>query len=229
MNFSEYKSEQKIRVHCFVNEDLYQGYRDSLHVKIEKIFSYSESKKILSALDFAESIEYFHNGLTKKQYLIHPLRVANIILDHIEDVSSNLLILTLLHNILEVSKVDVLKIKNLFGEKIYKSISLLTVDRSKQWDKKYKKLYYDNLNSADKIVPIVKVFDKLDNIYLLCMNPSANIRKMYVDELILHVTLLLSKYTPQVFDIFKSAINFSIKDGYIPLDKLMSEHDLQKY
>ena len=226
MNFSEYKNEQKIRVHSFVNEDLYQKYIDSLYLKVEKLFSCADSKKILSALDFAESIEYLHSGMTEKQYLIHPLRVANIVLDHVENVSADLVILSLLHNILEVSKVDVLQIKKLFGEKICKSISLLVVDRSNQWDKKYKKLYYDNLSSADEIVPIVKVFDKLDNIYLLCTNPSENIRKMYIYELLSYVTVLSSEYAPQVFEILKSAINFSIKDGYIPLDKLMSDYDL---
>ena len=82
------------------------------------------------------------------------------------------------------------------------------------------------MSSADEIVPIVKVFDKLDNIYLLCTNPSENIRKMYIDELLSYVTVLSSKYAPQVFEILKSAINFSIKDGYIPLDKLMSDYDL---
>jgi hypothetical protein len=49
---------------------------------------------------------------------------------------------------------------------------------------------------------------------------------MYIDELLSYVTVLSSKYAPQVFEILKSAINFSIKDGYIPLDKLMSDYDL---
>ena len=193
---------------------------------MSKNFSKENTKKIFKTLSYSENIEYFHQGLNKNQYLIHPLRVAHTIIENVKNIDVDLLVLALLHNLIEVSKISNLELENLFGKRILESINLLTVDRSKQWEKKYKKIYYENLNNADDIVPIVKVFDKLDNIYLLCTNPNEKIRNMYVNELNLYVISLSIKYIPQITDSFKEAIKFALKDGYIPLDKLFLQYDL---
>ena len=226
MNLSEYNIQQKIRVQAYSNNEYYLNYKKNLFNIVNEKFKSKESKKILSALHFSESLEYFHNGLNKNQYLVHPLRIANSILESFEKISGDLLILALLHNILEVSKISTSEISNFFGKKISEFIVLLTVDRNRQWDKMYKKTYYEDINNAEEIVPIVKVFDKLDNIYLLSTNNNEKIRNMYISEIEEYVIPMAEKYVPSVSNILKCAADFSNKDGYISLDELLLKYSV---
>ena len=58
----------------------------------------------MDALTFSCSLEYFHEGLSKESYLAHPIRVALLALKYIDFASSDSVILALLHNLYEVTK-----------------------------------------------------------------------------------------------------------------------------
>ncbi len=227
MNLEEYEMQQKIRIEAFYNTDFYLIYKNKLLDSINKKLKHDEKIKVFSAIDFSESLKYFHDGLNKLQYLIHPFRVANLIFEKNISVSADLISLALLHNVIEVSKITNKKIINSFGKKLFDAINLLTVNRKQQWERIYKKEYYDKINNSNEIIPIVKVFDKLDNIYLLSTNKNDKVRSMYLDELEQYVIPLAKKYVPSVLKTLESAINYSNNDGYISIDDLMLKYCVQ--
>jgi len=70
-----------------------------------------------------------------------------------------------------------------FGKCIADQIKILTVDRDVQWDKSYKSGYYNKLMQASHSARVVKIFDKLDNLFLLGLNPDASVREKYLAEI----------------------------------------------
>ena len=138
MDLSEYELQQKIRIEANYDSNYYSEYKRNLSNFIDKNFSKEDEEKILAALKFSENLEYSHHGLSKNQYLIHPIRVANTILEKKENISRDLLVLGLLHNVIEVTDITIKEIQDTFGKKISDAINFLTVDRKIQWEKNYK-------------------------------------------------------------------------------------------
>lgn len=133
--------------------------------------------------DFACNAEYNHPGLSKEQYLSHPLRVAKLALDELDDPTIPLVATCLLHNLKEVSTDAFNSFSQSAPREISQAIEVLTIDRNRTNDKSYIKSYYDLIAEAPNFVGIVKVFDKLDNMFLLCLNSDASIRNTYIEEI----------------------------------------------
>jgi hypothetical protein len=70
----------------------------------------------------------------------------------------------------------------MFGSRISNQIDLLTVDRDLQWNMDYKENYYKRLMKSPISARIVKILDKLDNLFLLGLNPDASLREKYLLE-----------------------------------------------
>ena len=99
--------------------------------------------KLRNAFVLAKNLRYNHGGKADNKYFFHTLRVASMILFWgKKEVKNDLLVLALLHNCFETTKVKDQFIENLFGKKIIDEINLLTVNRKSQWDKIYKANYY---------------------------------------------------------------------------------------
>jgi (p)ppGpp synthase/HD superfamily hydrolase len=149
-------------------------------------------KHLAYAFEFAKAIKYHHVGLTSDIYFSHPLRVAAlaILLSDTEHVETG--VLAILHNVLEVSDVSLDMLSAAFGIAISNQIQALTVDREFQWDSAYKKNYYEQLMQGPISARIVKILDKLDNLFLLGLNPDAILRSRYlaeIEEFILPMTV----------------------------------------
>lgn len=142
-----------------------------------------ERKRLAHAFRFAKELKYHHVGLTSEIYFSHPLRVAalTILISGAQDAETG--ILGVLHNVLEVSDVSVETLSDTFGSGVSIQIEALTVDRSVQWDKTYKKCYYNNLLAGPLSARVVKIVDKLDNLFVLGLNPEASVREKYLDEI----------------------------------------------
>ena len=147
-------------------------------------------------IDFAFGIDYKHVGLRSLAYLMHPLRVAILNLENAEFPSKNGFVLALFHNVLEVSTFTLPRLEELFGKTIAESIEILTVDRTRQWDWSYKQSYYNGILQSQDWVGQVKIVDKLDNLYMLCLNPDAQIRDKYLTEVERWVIPMAEKLLP---------------------------------
>jgi hypothetical protein len=87
-------------------------------------------------------------------------------------------------------------------------IQKLTVDRSKQCDIDYKENYYEIISCSEEM-SVVKILDKLDNLYGLSSNPSKEIKLLYLHEIEKFVLPLASTFTPKLVDIMDNLIIFN--------------------
>jgi (p)ppGpp synthase/HD superfamily hydrolase len=142
-----------------------------------------EREHLAHAFRFAKAIKYRHVGLTSDIYFSHPLRVAGLAILISGAKKSEIGVLAVLHNVLEVSDVSVNGLSETFGSGISNQISALTVDRDVQWDKGYKAGYYNQLMQGPLSARIVKIVDKLDNLFVLGLNPDASVRSRYLAEI----------------------------------------------
>lgn len=168
------------------------------------------------ALEYAQSIDYNHPGQTKEIYLAHPMRVAILYMYFVKPVDTDGAITALLHNTLEVSNVDSSNLVCEVGINVAKAVEMLTIDRKQQWEKKYKEGYYAQLEAGPRFVRAVKVIDKLDNLFLLCLNPSDEIRGMYLKEIETWVIPLAEQTLPTIVNYLQDLVADNRRIGYRP-------------
>ena len=174
-------------------------------------------KSINFTIGFAQKLKYNHDGLSKSAYFAHPMRVASLALKYNKPFNLNLINLCILHNIYELCHVESEEVKFNFGIEIDKYISILTVDRKVQWKKSYKKMYYSKIVNSGKIPSVVKVLDKLDNIYLIGNNPSAKIRRLYIKEIYDYIIPIANKRIPILEKTLIEACKIAEIRGFNPI------------
>jgi (p)ppGpp synthase/HD superfamily hydrolase len=142
-----------------------------------------QRSRLAQAFRFAKEINYHHVGLTSDIYFSHPLRVAALAILLSDEQNAETGVLAVLHNVLEVSDVSVATLSETFGSDISSQIETLTVDRNVQWDRTYKAGYYDKLLAGPTSARVVKIVDKLDNLFVLGINPDVSLREKYLAEI----------------------------------------------
>lgn len=190
------KYERKLRLDALKNEG--KGVTTHFLEVLNKEFKGDDFQKILSAYNFAITIDYDHVGLSSDAYLIHPLRVSEMVIRLSYSLEVDFVIIALLHNVLEVGDVDIMQLQDKFGGRVARSIQTLTVDRDMQWDEEYKKEYYSCINNGYKGMKVVKVIDKLDNMFMLGLNPDAEVRAKYLGEINMYVIPMAKKVLPHL-------------------------------
>ncbi|MGA8028004.1 MAG: hypothetical protein WB992_12750 [Bryobacteraceae bacterium] len=171
------------------------------------------------ALRFAMATEYRHPGQSSETYLAHPLRVGTLYLEHSPGPCPEGLTLALLHNVLEVGRVERLALEEEFGIWLVKALELLNVDRGQERDAGYKEVYYSRIGEAERHVGEVKVLDKLDNLFLLCLNPDKAVRENYLAEIEQWVLPLAARRVPGVLDSMRALVEDNRARGYRPLEE----------
>jgi len=141
------------------------------------------SDSIMPFYRLACNIDYTHPGLNKGQYLSHPLRVATLALEELQNPSFQVVATSLLHNLKEVSIYSFNALSSSMPSEICQAIEVLTIDRARAHDSDYLTSYYDLISCSPDFVGVVKVLDKLDNMFMLCLNSSRLTRDKYIDEI----------------------------------------------
>jgi (p)ppGpp synthase/HD superfamily hydrolase len=167
---------------------------------LSQAFKGGDFEKIIEAYNFATTIDYDHVGLSSDAYLVHPLRVSEMVIGLSQPLEVDYVIIALLHNVLEVGGVDIAVLQDKFGISVSDSIKTLTVVRELQWDEKYKQEYYERINSGYEGMKIVKVIDKLDNMFMLGLNPNEQVREKYLHEINTHVIPIAKKVLPHLVE-----------------------------
>ena len=143
----------------------------------------AQRDRFAHAFKFAKEIKYRHVGLTSDIYFSHPLRVAALATLVSGTQDAGIGVIAVLHNVLEVSDVSVDVLSENFGVEVSNQIEALTVDRDLQWDRAYKESYYSKLMACPLSARVVKIVDKLDNLFVLGLNPDASVREKYLAEI----------------------------------------------
>jgi (p)ppGpp synthase/HD superfamily hydrolase len=207
--------ERSIRISALQNPNPAQ-LRTLLEFKLES----AEITDVGDWINFAFDIEYQHPGLDPLAYLMHPLRVAVLYLNNITIPSTEGVILALLHNLLEVSTFTPAAMEELLGKSIAENIETLTVDRKKQWDWSYKESYYDRILHSHEMVGQVKIIDKLDNLYTLCLNPDDEIRQRYLAEVERWIVPMSKKLMPASVELLIDLVKETRNTGYRPINAI---------
>lgn len=142
-------------------------------------FQKSEKLLIRKALDFAKLA---HNGQKRDEgtpYIMHPLRVANILMDEVAAMKSDLICAALLHDVIEDCGITMKELKNNFNESIAYMVKLLTKDPSIE---NHKRVYFETIMSSTDQVKLVKVCDRLDNLRSLRFSSNKSKMRRYVSE-----------------------------------------------
>jgi len=133
------------------------------------------------ALDYAKTLDFSKSAL-KSSYLSHPIRVADFLLRIDPSVSSAALVTAILHNLPETTSVPLVEIERSFGAAVSSGIGALLVDRKVSFSA-IQKNYYARLRAAGKEIMLIKLLDKMDNLFVLCLNPDEAVRRDYIAEI----------------------------------------------
>ena len=125
-------------------------------------------------LEIITNFNYNHNVLNKKTYLAHVLRVTKMSLLAQPKMAKELIILSMIHNIFEATNMNELELLNYFDNKTIERVKILKINREKQNFNSYLTTYYSAIKDSHISVSIVKIIDKIDNIFTLCLNPNLN-------------------------------------------------------
>jgi len=180
-------------------ENLWQLLKQGLGKKV--------SLELDSVRNDVERIQFSHLGLDKSDYFLHVLRVASLagILNNDFPVSS--VKVGFLHNIYEVTSMETLKTVNQYGSQIEKIIVSLKIERDFQNDQKYLSKYYKNIRNLPENLGIIKILDKLDNLYTLNFAASPLVKVRYLDEVRNYVVPLCNDVAPQLLEVLNDTID----------------------
>ena len=170
-----------------------------------------DQKKIHDFYRLLLRFEYSHPGLDKLAYMAHPIRVARLYISYCENFRIETLKLALAHNLLELTGLDEEDLKQDSLKPISHMIKKLTVDRPRQWDWDYKRNYYEQISISSEM-SVVKVLDKLDNLYLLSNNPNREIKFLYLDEIEKFIMPLANTFIPKLEGIISDLVIFNKKE-----------------
>jgi len=128
--------------------------------------SESQLRKVNRALVYAKSLESTDpNHPSMRAYFAHPLRVAQLALQLLDQPSAEIVAMGLLHNVFEVSGLtegDLLEAG--FSERLAIGIRLTTIDRKQQYDEAYLAKFYARIQAFGEDLTLIKCVDKLDNL-----------------------------------------------------------------
>lgn len=128
--------------------------------------SESQLRTVNRALAYAKSLESTDpNHPSMRDYFSHPLRVAHIAFQLLEQPSAEIVAMGLVHNVFEVSGLtegDLLEAG--FSERLAVGIRLTTVDRKQQYDELYLAKFYGRIQAFGDDLTLIKCVDKLDNL-----------------------------------------------------------------
>lgn len=156
---------------------------------IEKASVYMKEqdlKQIREAYDFADQA---HKGQVRKSgepYILHPLTVADIVLDMHMDVTS--IVTALLHDVVEDTTVDLETVREKFGETCAMLVDGLTKlekirfqSREEQQNENYRKMFV--AMAQDIRVILIKLADRLHNMRTLKFQSEESQRRIAYETL----------------------------------------------
>ena len=171
-----------------------------------------KEKNILEALNYAKNLNFSKNHL-KSSYLSHPLRLASYLIKIIPDIHSDYIVIALLHNVPETTEITIEELKTTFNETISSGIDTLVIDRAAHFPS-IQKNYYKAIFSKGTALIMVKLIDKIDNLFVLGLNPDDEVRKNYIQEIREELLPFASNYNPLLGKYLDELLTETAQLGY---------------
>ncbi|PIS34672.1 MAG: hypothetical protein COT37_01510 [Parcubacteria group bacterium CG08_land_8_20_14_0_20_43_9] len=134
-------------------------YLDSLEVE--------NRRRAFRAMDLAEEQHAGQFRSSGVPYIIHPIRVALVLVEEAGIDDNDLLCAAFLHDVIEDGRIGVVQLSNLFGPEVARLAEALTrhrpIGESEEEKMENKKKKAQEIGGADERVRIIKLCDVLDN------------------------------------------------------------------
>lgn len=156
-----------------------------------EVLSADEVANVLLVYKFVKELDYERHG-SYENYMNHLLRMCNLCIELCNEYSEELFVTIMVHNVLEVTNISLEELSEVVGKKVANYIHTLTVDRTREWDPAYKLMYYTDI-AQSTICACTKIIDKIDNLFLLEINPDERVKKIYINEIEIHVIPMAAK------------------------------------
>jgi (p)ppGpp synthase/HD superfamily hydrolase len=201
--FLDFNSEKKLRNNA---DGLKVSHAQSLWTKFSSTLSKNDVSEISKVRFFAENLTYVHIGLNSSEYFLHPLRVGA--LAGLSSPQNKVLNTTvgLLHNAYEVTSVSQIDIMKNFSASVSDAVLKLTIDRKLQSNNTYLKDYYSEINNLPFNLGMIKVLDKIDNLYTLESTATLTQKMKYLEEIRNFVVPLCDNVSPHLSVTLKSIV-----------------------
>ena len=181
--------------------------RESFVIDLDRMrLSEADRDLAMTAFDYGASLDYIERGSVAGGYFMHPVRVARLLAGFRDKVDGSTIVCALLHNTLETAHVNTDVLARVAGLEVLAKIQALTIDRQRQPDRNYLEVYYGGIRSAG--VGDVKVVDKIDNLFLLHVEPDAALRRSYIEEIRLFVVPLCSSCLPAATGYLEKLVDY---------------------
>jgi len=214
MYFKSIEYERKFRINSRINQG--KGELEDFRIWLENFPNKKITKLGIITLNKINSFEYSHNILNKCSYIAHVSRVTKYSLLLRPQLAKELLVLGLIHNIFEATEYNYKDLLNYFDNKTLSKVKILKIDRKKQHREDYLFKYYKKIEKAHISVSIIKILDKIDNIFTLCLNPSLEKRMVYLKQIEDYIIPLTKRTLPEISDYLVKLINNAYEIGYMP-------------
>ena len=165
-----------------------------------------DEKEIDDIKNFFSKLVVLNFDKIYKNYLSHPIRLAQMWISINKKVPVSEIKFALAHNIIENGYLE--EIKNNLEDNQIKKIKILTIDRKKEKNLSYLNTYYSNIEKHSQNLIIFKSLDKLDN---LLIGEKYLFNEYSVNLLKNEVCSRLNKYNTKLNNYIIDTINLNKK------------------
>ena len=167
-------------------------------------------------LKFALHQEYGARDLDK-YYVTHPLRLCRFLaksLDRSYPHFEEVLTAAIIHNVIEKKVYSHSELSTRYTPWVADAILTLTPDRKSLQTEEGKHRYYAGISGHGKDVKALKIFDKFDNLFSVCLCPDPTIREDYLLEAEMHLRPFIKELFPDLTQYFDDLIEDNRQLGY---------------
>jgi (p)ppGpp synthase/HD superfamily hydrolase len=167
-------------------------------------------------LVFAGDQAYGERDLDR-YYVTHPIRVARFAAQWLlgrQARAYDMLSLALIHNAIEKEVLSPQQVEERWGAWVRDATVLLTLDREAMRAEAGRRAFYARLAAAPAEVQAIKLFDKLDNLFIICINPDEAVRRDYIGEIERYLLPVAAALLPSHKAYLEALIAGSYELGY---------------
>jgi (p)ppGpp synthase/HD superfamily hydrolase len=213
--FKDINEERKIRLASRINKG--NGEVDKFITWLNNFPDPAVVKIGNDSLDKVLKLKFSHNILNTSTYLAHIVRVARMSIEFCPDVAHKSITPALIHNIIETTNLSEKQFLKKFDKFSFSTVEILTINRKKQHLQTYLEDYYSNIMESHLSVGIIKIADKIDNIYTLCLNADKLKRDNYLKQIENFIIPLSVSKVPHVTGYLVELVENAHKTGHISI------------
>ena len=210
--FSSIQEERKKRIIARYIDN--KNDLNEFKIFIKSFFDNKTQNLAYECLEKISKLSFPNINVNLYSYHAHLVRVAMLTLKLNPNFSTESVVPSLIHNIIETTNLDEDSLSKIFSKDDIQIVKILTVDRSQQHLEKYLQTYYNKILNEKVWLQTIKLVDKMDNMFTLCLNSSEIKRKEYLKHINRYIVPLAKKCSPQTVNYLEELINNCKLTGY---------------